>query len=138
MKPSQLQRKMPLRRGRPKPLSVSEREKSVAWHRGIGCTCMVCGNTYRVECDAHHILPVQTLRREAKRLDFDFERARWDRRNRLACCRVCHERHHSRHRPISRDVLQEHAPKVFQFARELGLTSQLDHEYPEPVREAVA
>lgn len=138
MKQSELQRKTALRRGRPKPLSVSAREKSEAWHRGIGCTCMVCGNTYRVECDAHHIVPLQTLRREAKRLGFDFERVRWDRRNRLACCRICHERHTSRHRPISRSVLVRHASKVFQFARELNLTWALDREYPEPVREAVA
>jgi hypothetical protein len=73
---------------------------------------------------------VQVLRREARRLGFDFARVRWDTRNRLAICELCHERHHSRHRPIKRAVLERHAPKVFQFARELGLSHVLEREYP--------
>jgi hypothetical protein len=112
-------------------LSVPQRIKSECWHEGIGHVCAVCGNRYRNECEAHHVLRVQTLRTQASVRGFDFEQVRWDRRNRLPVCAVCHQRHHSRFRPIGRAVLEACAPKVFQFARELGLLHVLEREYPE-------
>lgn len=134
LKRTPLKRRSPLRGAR--ALVVPDRIKSEGWHEGIGHRCAVCGNRYRRECEAHHILRVQTLRKQASLRGFDFERVRWDLRNRLPCCPTCHSRHHSRLRPIPAAILRAHAPKVFQFARELGLLHILEREYPASAVEA--
>lgn len=131
-----LERGKPLKRGAPpkrrrKALTLAQRDRATGWHHGIGKTCAVCGNTYNRDCEAHHIVRVQTLRKQAAKLGLDLDRIRWDNRNRLPVCDVCHQRHHSRFRPIPMRVLREHAPKVFQFARELKLGHVLEREYPD-------
>jgi hypothetical protein len=140
VKSGELQRKTPLRR---KPLRrvvivhdgrVRVRrhvdERRIAWNRAIrGTVCVVCRERPAVE--GHHIVKEQVLRRYAAGCGYDFEEARFDWRNRLGVCRDCHANHHSRSRPISREVLWRFAPWVFDFARELGLEWALDREYPE-------
>jgi hypothetical protein len=121
-------RALPKRRSQKRPLAVSDRIKSEGWHAGVeGHLCAVCGRR-RAEA-GHHIIRVQTLRKEALSRGFDFERVRWDVRNRLAVCGECHERHHKASRRIPLALLRRKAPKVFQFARELGLAHVLQRDY---------
>ncbi len=107
----------------------TDREKSEAWATGKR-PCAVCGAAAE-HSKGHHIVTQQRLRAVAKQLDLDVERIRWDRRNRLWLCPRHHDAHHSRMKPIGRTVLRQHAPKVFQFARELGLLPWLERTYPE-------
>ena len=58
------------------------------------------------------------------------ERILWDQRNRLWLCERHHRAHHARTHPIARHILEQHAPKVFQFAVELGLLPWLERMYP--------
>ncbi len=129
-------------RKRRKPLrGPTDRERSEAWAKGKR-PCAVCGAAAH-RSHGHHIVTQQKLRQVAaarsvaSELDgwasapvIDFERIRWDRRNRLWLCERHHAAHHSRAKPITWGVLQEHAPKVFQFAAELGLTPWLERTYP--------
>jgi hypothetical protein len=129
-------KRSPMRKRRPKPLTVSQREKQVAWHRGAAAKhCASCGSRHGIE--GHHVIRVQVLRREALARGFDFERARWDPRNRLPLCSHCHAAHHGASRRLSLSLLWKHAPKVFQFARELGLSHVLTRDYA-PVERSAA
>ncbi len=134
MKRSQLKRTTPLKRGpgpkpRRKPLrGPTDRERSEAFATGKK-PCVIC-NAAAIHSKAHHIITQQELRKVALRLGRDLESIRWDRRNRLWLCERHHTAHHSRMKPITWAVLEQHAPKVFQFARELGLTPWLERTYP--------
>lgn len=88
--------------------------------------CAICGAR---QVQGHHILRQQDLRRAAQALDLEFERLRWDDRNRLPLCEKCHGLHHARQRPVPLQVLIKHAPKVFQMARELELEESLRRQY---------
>jgi hypothetical protein len=108
-----------------------DRQASEAWARGIRAkTCAVCGKRCGT-VQGHHVLYQQWLRQVARERGLEFEQLRWDKRNRLPVGERCHGAHHSARRRITRDVLRRHAPKVFQMARELGLTGRLEATYPE-------
>jgi hypothetical protein len=100
------------------------------WREEIkGSLCVVCEK--RIATEGHHIIRFQVLRREAKRLGYELAAVAFDRRNRLPVCADCHANHHSRSRPIGRDVLLRVARWVFDFARETGLEAALEREYPQ-------
>lgn len=105
------------------------RRASWAIHARGKC-CAVCGNPACQPVAGHHLIRVQTLRKEATLRGFDFEVVRWDLRNQLPTGEVCHASHHNASRRIPRAVLEAHAPQVFEFARELDLEWVLDREYP--------
>jgi hypothetical protein len=107
-------------------------ELPAIWHRGIeGTVCVACQQ--RPAVDAHHIIKVQTLRKEATRLCFDFETVRWDTRNRLGLCRTCHGDHHSGKARLTHELLWRFAPKVYEFAERLGLEYALERDYASPI-----
>lgn len=110
------------------PREVAGRE---AWWEGWRtAVCVLCG---AVGCDPHHIVTEARLRRDARWLGVPEWRLAWDRRkNRLWTCRKCHANHHARHRPITWQELEEHAPKVFAFAAEVGELAWLERMYPRP------
>jgi hypothetical protein len=87
----------------------------------------MCGAKAGVQ--GHHVITQQQLRIAASELNKDFERLRWDTRNRLPLCARHHAAHHSAFHRIPRDVLEKACPKVFQFARELGLEWWLERTY---------
>ncbi len=120
-------------------MGPSERERSAAWARGKK-PCAVCGGAVTY---GHHIITQQKLRQVvaartmAAALDPyatapvpRLDRVRWDARNRLWLCERHHLAHHARTKPVAWSVLQEHAPKVFQFAAELNLIPWLERTYP--------
>lgn len=98
-------------------------------HEIRGLICANCQARWATE--AHHILRVQTLRRNAKSHDYTFAAVLWDRRNRLPLCTTCHGRHHNRQQPISQTILRRFASHVWDFAGELGLNTAIDREYPQ-------
>jgi hypothetical protein len=114
--------------GRPRrtPLKPPAGEAAKAWGSGKK-PCVICGSQ-RVE--AHHIITRQRLVAKARELGIDADRLLWDRRNKLWLCDRHHASHHSRMKPVLWAVLVEHAPKVFQFARELELEPWLERMYP--------
>jgi hypothetical protein len=98
------------------------------WHRGImGLRCQCCAK--RPAMDAHHIIPVQVLRRMAATNGYDFEVVRWDNRNRLGLCRQCHGDHHSGKAKLPKSLLWRKAPLVFKFAEQYGLSNVIDRYY---------
>ena len=114
-------RKRPLR-------TASTRERSEAWARGGRAKCCaICGSA---NVQGHHIVYQQRIRRAAQKLGLDVDRLLWDDRNRLWLCPRHHDAAHSRARPVSRSVLERHAPKVFQFTREIGELPWLERMYP--------
>lgn len=134
---SRLRRRKPLRRVVTVKAGVASArlvadEAPAIWHRGIeGTTCVACRK--RPAVDAHHIIKVQTLRKEAEARGFDFERARWDTRNRLGLCRQCHSGHHSGKGRLTHDLLWRFARWVYDFAEGLDLEWVLDRDYIAPV-----
>lgn len=105
-----------------------DRQAAAAWAAAARRKrCVVCGAK---EPQGHHIVWQQQLRRQATWLGVEFERLRWDRRNLLPLCEGCHGANHARSRPVTLEELRAHAPKVFQFARELGLLPWLERTYP--------
>jgi hypothetical protein len=117
-----------LKRARRPPRSPSEIEAAAAWAKGVKAKpCALCGAK---GVDAHHIITKQKLREVAAADGLDVQSLLWDHRNRLALCRRHHEAHHSRMHPVPWTVLEQHAPKVFQFAREIGVLPWLERNYP--------
>lgn len=115
--------------------AVIDRQASEAWAKGVRSKpCVRCGAWH---AQGHHILSQQALRRRAKELGIDAQSILWDERNRLALCPRCHAAHHLYAKRITRAMLEQHAPKVAQFARELGLDWLLDRDYP-PTTERAA
>jgi hypothetical protein len=107
-------------------------ELPAIWHRGIeGTVCVACRK--RPATDAHHIIRVQTLRKEATGRCFDFETVRWDTRNRLGLCRQCHGEHHSGKARLTHELLWRYARWVYGFAEHLGLECALEREYASPI-----
>ena len=91
-----------------------------------GTWCIVCHEPAQ---DAHHLLTAGSLRRELSHLSNpDLEAVLGDPRNGAPVCRTCHERHHSRARPIPRAALR---PSVFVFAADHGLEWLLARNYPD-------
>lgn len=138
MKRVSLQRKSVLQRpGRPLKQSrrrIVDREASEAWARGVhGKGCIVCGAR---PSQGHHVITQQALRRHAADRDMDAQRLLWDRRNRVPVCAICHHAHHAWTRRLPLSLVERHAPRVRQFARELGLEWLLDREYPAERRAA--
>jgi hypothetical protein len=82
--------------------------------------------------EAHHIITQQQLKLVARThgLGLDLDRILYDQRNRLWVCRRHHGAHHSSAKPIPWRIVERHAPKVKQFARELGLEWWLERTYP--------
>lgn len=117
-----------LKRQRKPPMSASEREMAAAWARG-GQTkaCVVCRAR---NPSGHHIVTQQRLKAKASEMGVPAHRLLWDRRNRLWLCERHHLAHHDRSKPITWELLQRHAPKVFQFVRELDLEPWLERRYP--------
>jgi hypothetical protein len=134
---SQLKRRKPLRHVVVVKASVAHTrwaadDAPAIWHRGIeGTTCVACHE--RPAVDAHHIIRLQILRKEAQAKGFDFECVRWDTRNRLGLCRHCHSGHHSGKVRLSHDLLWRYARRVYTFAEELELERVLDRDYNAPV-----
>ena len=116
-----------MKRGRKAARSEDERLASEVWYRLVTRrgVCVVCGKAGRLQ--SHHVLPQQFLRRLARDLGVEAARLLWDERNGLALCVACHAGHHSRLRPIRRDVLPRPA---FEFARRWGCGWKLDRLYP--------
>lgn len=121
---------------RKKKAGNRDRDLERAWVEGIrAMSCAVCG-AEEGECGpivGHHIIEQQYLEKKAAELGIDFLEIRWDLRNRLNTGVACHQAHHSASRRIKRSVLVKHAPGVFDFAEQYGLTSRLDRTYPEVV-----
>lgn len=96
-----------------------------------GSVCVACEEPPAEE--AHHIIRVQVLRREAWARKYQLEDVIWDRRNRLPLCKECHADHHSGKRRLSHELLYRVARWVYEFAEDLGLESALEREYTAPV-----
>lgn len=94
--------------------------------------CAVCGARYKpgvVAIQGHHIVPLQVLKREGVDV-----RGQFDLRNALALCaepapRRCHQRFELGMLSIPLTVVRAKAPKAEQFAREHGLSVQLERRY---------
>lgn len=118
-----------------KPLKASRRVKAIidkqaaeAWAKAARSKrCVLCRANF---ASGHHIISQQQLKANAQANSRDLERIRWDRRNLLPLCQRCHGRHHSRMRPVTLQELRRYAPKVFQFAREIGELAWLQRMYP--------
>jgi hypothetical protein len=106
MKRTPLQRRSaPLRRtaplkskGRPK-LSPTERQSAAKFKAAVAeDNCAMCGcPPWLTRMHAHHTVYRQHLARN------DW----WDPDNALQLCQDCHERHHTRTRPVFREALRE-------------------------------
>ena len=127
--------KTPSRWRRPKPLKPSRKRHiptPEAWFMEIrGSVCVACEQAPAEE--AHHIIRVQVLRREAWARKYKLEDVIWDRRNRLPLCKACHADHHSGKRRLSHDLLYKVARWVYEFAEEHGVEHALEREYTAPV-----
>lgn len=111
--------------------SKINREAAEAWAYGIRAkTCAVCGKRCGT-VQGHHVLYQAWLREAARSRELDFDRLRWDPRNRLPVGEGCHNAHHQARRRIPLQTLRDHCPKVFQMARELGLLGRLERTYPD-------
>lgn len=66
-------------------------------------SCVACGGP-PPSC-GHHVVYQQTVRRECRTLGLEFAVVRFDVRNLMGVCGRCHDRHHSRSRPISARLL---------------------------------
>lgn len=99
------------------------------WWRGeiLGTVCVACETRPAVE--AHHIIRLQVLRREANTRGFVFREVAFDRRNRIGLCTDCHTNHHSGARRLPVVLLERVACWVWDFAGELDLTWVLDRDY---------
>jgi hypothetical protein len=117
-------------------VSVIERLAREAWaRRARSKTCAVCG---AASPRGHHIITQQQLRLTATEHGLDFARLRWDTRNLLPLCDRHHAAHHNRTHPVPRSLLVSGCPKVFQFARELGLVWWVERVYPDTSKERAA
>jgi hypothetical protein len=106
---------------------VIDRVASEGWAKGARCKrCAICNASNLVR--GHHIIPQQRLRQIARDTGLEYERIRWDDRNRLPLCDRHHEAHHNRAYTIPLDVVLTVVPK---FVREL------DRAYGEEGREPV-
>lgn len=113
---------------RPAVKQAIDRQASEAWAWGARSKpCAVCGAVGGVE--GHHVVYQQTLRKAALATGLEFERLRWDTRNRLPLCARHHQAHHSGRYRVPLEVVLEHAPKLMQFVRELDRA----HDGCEPV-----
>lgn len=116
MKRSQIKRKRPMK-ARPGVRRALDRQASEAWAKSARTKpCAVCGAT---RAQGHHLIPQQRLRRVAEDTGLDFERIRWDARNRLPLCERHHAAMHSRAHPLSLELVLREVPKFLQFVREL-------------------
>lgn len=124
-------RQTPLKPGRKQELPKAERELATAWRKAtVGKPCAVCGRRLGVE--AHHVVYKWLIVSIAQTGGFDPAIWKWDKRNGLPLCNICHGRHHSGSARVPRLLIVEKTPLVFVFARELGslATAQLKREYP--------
>lgn len=113
---------------RPSVNRVIDRQASEAWAWGARSKpCAVCGCGGVIE--GHHLVTQQTLRKVAEATGLEFERLRWDTRNRLSLCPRHHQAHHAGSHRVPLSVVLEHAPKLMQFVRELDRA----HDGCEPV-----
>lgn len=120
-------RRTPMKK-RPSVNRVIDRQASEAWAWGARSKpCAVCGVTAGVE--GHHVVYQQTLRKVAQMTGLEFDRLRWDTRNRLPLCARHHQAHHVGRLRVPLEVVLEHAPKLMQFVRELDRA----HDGCEPV-----
>jgi hypothetical protein len=78
----------------------------------------VCGHK-RGLIRGHHVIYQQNLKRICKDAGEDYAAWRWDQRNMLPMCDICHERHHRAARRVTQDILRRRAPKVMEFAFDL-------------------
>ena len=93
--------------------------------------CVVCGSTSNIE--AHHVISKQSIKREAKAMEWGEnrrERALWDSRNGLAVCQGCHAAHETASARIPRQLLPKSA---IEFAVELDLVWEIERWYYPPV-----
>lgn len=128
MKRSALKRRTPLKPARGRRRAAKRRpldsEGSVAWRlAALERPCAVCGSVRGVQ--GHHVLTVQSLRRELPAEVF--ERVRWDVANLLSLCAGCHASHHAGSVRVPRALLPMEAVV---FADGLGLGWLLDRCYP--------
>lgn len=133
VKRTSLKRRTPLKQQRQARARI-DRQAAEAWAKGARSKpCVICGSR---QVQGHHIITQQKLREVAIATGRDFERLRWDARNRLSLCSRHHAAHHNRSHPIPWQVMHAHAPKAVQFARELGLVWWLERTYPDPLEMA--
>jgi len=112
----------------PKQAKVIDRQAAEAWaRRARSKRCVICAAK---NPHGHHIISQQQLRKTAEELDLDYRRLRWDQRNLLALCDRHHAGQHSKMHPVPLSTILAEAPKVVQFARELGLEWYLSRHYP--------
>lgn len=79
-------KRSPLKQGRRKPLSPEERQQAIDFKAFTwGKSCANCGRPWSLTADAHHCVEAQELRKRDLPV--------YDRRNALALCSDCHERH---------------------------------------------
>lgn len=120
-------RKVALRRRAPEASAAHDSAQArAAFIKAVTASgrCAMCGRPGH--CDAHHVLPVKTLKK------LGLHEHLWDSRNGLALGRGachCHEAHENRMRPVPRSKLPEAA---LEFAREHGLEWRLERLYPAP------
>lgn len=146
-----LERRTPLERGgriksRPKPpRSDLERKASEAWRRSVlsRCErdpetklyiCPVCRTKHAAhEMECHHVVDQQRIKKYVAALRLAVEEAErklisllWDKRDGLAVCKVCHDKHTMAKERIPFALIPV---KAHQFAREIGLDYTLDRYY---------
>lgn len=89
-----------------------------------GNPCLMAGTGTpcdRTSYHRHHLILQQTLRKHGHGA------LTYDRRNLVVLCLRHHQRHHSGHERVPRDLLPAEA---FKFADEVGLRWNLDRHYP--------
>lgn len=96
-------------------------ETGLEWKRRVCIRGCVMEHFHCGDLQAHHILTQQQLRKHG------LKHLLWDTRNGLPLCDRAHDRHHSAHERIPRDLLPAGA---LQFAEEVGLMHLIERYYP--------
>jgi hypothetical protein len=111
---------------RPKAIVEEHEELREVWYRWpLAAQCEVCRE--KPADEAHHVVREQTLRAFARDRGYDFEKVRWDIRNRqLVCKEPCHEKHTNASQRIPVSMLR---PDTLEFILEYGFEGQLEREY---------
>lgn len=131
-----LRRGGPLRKSRKKSRSSLAARLARRWGAMVGDVCQNCGAkkdfTKGVFLEGHHIIRQALIRERGKEegwTEEELDRRLWDLRNKMDLCRSCHLGGQHNGKPLKWEVVRRAAPKVEQFAREIGSMARAAREY---------
>ena len=126
------------RKSKKRQRSALEKRLMDRWWRGArAASCAACGRSTHygkgIIIEGHHIVRQALIEAKAKEEGWSeekFIRRLWDVRNRLPLDKECHDGHHRKlKKKLSWSLVLKKAPKVEQFAREVGLTREARRVY---------